>query len=380
MNMWSKEVLINKAKSRTGVIVLAILVIAFLRACVFTKKAEVAVQRAAPVTVAKVVKKDMPMEIYAVGAIEAYSSVAVNSQVSGILQTVHIIEGQYVKKGDLLFTVDPAPFEAALKERQANVEVAKARAENARLLLQRYEKLIKQDYITQVQYDQAKADKESLEASVRAGEAAVENAKLQLSYTKITSPLDGRAGDLLVKAGNLLKANDAGSIMLKINQICPVFARFSVPERYLLDIQKQMVKGPLEVRVQIKGNEQAQSAVGVLSFVDNSVDRSTGTILLKATFPNEDHMLWPGQFVDVHLVLKTIKDALVIPNAAIMTGQNGAYVFVVGEGDKVNIQGVIAEYSLNNETIISQGLKFGQTIVTDGQLNLGPETPVRIKQ
>jgi membrane fusion protein, multidrug efflux system len=354
-------------------------VLLLVRACIGRAPVQSSLGGAVPVIAAPVVVKDMPVELYAVGTVEPYSTVAVNSQVSGTLQMVHFNEGQHVKKGDALFTIDPAPFEAALRERQANLEMQRAQAENARTLLKRYQDLVKKDFVAQAQYDQARANALSLEASVRAQEAAVENAKLQLGYTSIFASLDGRTGNLLVKPGNLLKANDAGSIMVKILQIHPIYVHFAVPEQYLPRIQQEMTKAPLRVAATVKGGGSELSNEGTLTFVDNSVDRTTGTILLKATFENEKESLWPGQFVDVMVTLSVRKNALVVPNQAVLTGQGGAYLYIISPDSRAINRDVKVDFTRGSEVVLSEGVAAGEQVITDGQLNLGPQTPVKIK-
>ncbi len=327
-----------------------------------------------PVTAAKAVKKDVPQTVAAIGSVEPYTSVGVKAQVGGELQRVHFQEGQDVKKGAPLFTIDPRPYQAALKQAEAALARDKAQAQSAEANEKRYAELVKKDYVTRQDYDNAAAQAESLRASVNGDEAAVQNAKLNLGYCTITAPMDCRTSNLLVQQGNLIKANDVP--LLVLNQITPVFVTFSVPEQMLDSVRKAMASGKVPVTAQAEGGAPAS---GELSLVNNQVDPSTGMVLLKAVFPNEEKLLWPGQFVNVTVTLSTIKDAVVVPPQAVQPGQKGDYVFVVGDGMAVEMRQVkVGQESLSGD-VISDGLKPGETVVTDGQLRLYPGAKVEIK-
>src|SRR4249919_3821361 len=262
---------------------------------------------AVPVLVATAVQKAIAIQVRAVGNVEAYSTVSIKSQVTGVLTQAHFKEGQNVKKGQLLFTIDPRPFDAALKQAEANLARDAAQLQNSREQARRYAELVKKQYVSQEQYDQIRANADAAEAVVQADQAAVENAKVQLSYCYIFSPIDGQVGTLLVNEGNLVRVND-GTPLVVINQVTPIYVTFSVPEQNLPDIRRHMTAGNLKVAAQFQSDE-GRPEQGNLAFVDNAVDRTTGTIKLKAEFKNADKRLWPGQFINVALTLTTQSDA-----------------------------------------------------------------------
>jgi len=329
---------------------------------------------AVPVTAARVERRDIPVEVTAIGHVEPYSTVSVKSQVNGTLTAVGFKEGQDVRKGDLLFRIDPRPFEAALAQARANLARDRAQAQNAAAEIDRYKGLVEKDYVTREQYDQVKANAEALASTVKASEAAVENEALQLSWCTITSPIDGRTGGLLVHEGNLVKANDDKPLVV-INQIQPVFVAFSTPEASIADLQRQ--RG-LEVKVAAPGG--AAPKTGRLTFIDNAVDATTGTISSKATFPNDDETLWPGQFVNVTVVLRTEPGAVVVPSPAVQTGQSGSYVYVIKADETVESRPVAVERTQGTLTVVAKGLAPGEQVVTDGQLRLAPGARVEIKK
>lgn len=329
-----------------------------------------------PVTVATVIQETVPVEHEAIGNVEAYSTVAVKSQVEGQVERVHFREGQDVKKGDLLFTIDPRPFEASLKQAEANLAKDMAEATHARVEAERYTKLVDQGIVSKEQYDRFRSSADALEAAVAADRAAIDRAKLQLGYCTIRSPLDGRTGSVIIHEGNVVKANDATLVV--INQLNPIYVNFSVPEKYLAEIKSYMgSKGNLHVQALVPSDE-AHPQQGRLTFVDNIVDTGTGTIRLKGTFQNQEKRLWPGQFVNVRLKLASQPNAIVIPSQAVQTSQQGQYVFVI-ESDVAQARPVSVGRSLGAETVIEQGLRAGEKVVTDGQLRLAPGAKVEIK-
>jgi len=330
-----------------------------------------------PVTAAGVVQKTVPVQLKTIGNVEAYSTVAVKSQIGGVLKQVHFREGQDVQKGALLFTIDPRPYEAELKKAEADLAKDTAQFENARIEAKRYEELVRKGYVAQSQYDQLRTNADSLEAAVNAGKALVENARLQLRYCSIHSPINGRTGNLLANEGNLIKAN-ADTPMVTINQIRPVYVTFSAPEQYLSDIRKYMSAGKIKVAVSVTKGD-AHPVEGVLTFVDNAVDMGTGTIKLKATFDNKNLRLWPGQFVDAVMTLTTQPNAVVVPSQAVLTGQQGQYVFIIKDDLSVENRPVIISGTIDDEAIIEKGLQPGDKVVTDGQLRLIPGAKVEIK-
>jgi membrane fusion protein, multidrug efflux system len=332
---------------------------------------------AVPVLVAKAVQTTVATRINAIGRVEAYSTVNIKAQVDAQIMQVHFKEGQMVKKGDLLFTLDPRPFEAALRQAQANLAKDKAQAAQATADEQRYAYLLKQGVGSQQQYDQAHATAGAESAAVAADEAAVQTARLNLAYTQIRAPIDGRTGDLLVHAGNLVKAN-ADTAMVVINQIQPVYVDFSVPEAQLAEVRRYVQERQLAVRVSVPGQQQSRED-GVLSFIDNTVNQTTGTIMLKGLFANKDSQLWPGQFVNATLILNERPNTVVVPSQAVQTGIDGSYVFVVNTQMKAETRPVVTGASADGDTVIESGLKAGETVVTDGQLRLVPGMAVSIK-
>jgi membrane fusion protein, multidrug efflux system len=332
---------------------------------------------AVPVLAAKVVQKNVADTIRAIGRVEAFSTVDVKAQINGQVMQVHFLQGQDVKQGDLLFTIDPRPFEAALQQAQANLAKDRAQYREAAADEQRYLTLLKENVGSRQQYDQVEATAASLSASMQADEAAVQTARLNLEYTEIRAPIDGRTGDLLVHAGNLVKP-DADTAMVVINQVHPVYVDFSIPEQQLPAVREFMAEQKLAVQVSLP-EQQGPLESGELSFVDNSVDSKTGTINLKGQFANADNRLWPGEFVNTTLVLREHPDAILVPSQAVQTGQQGSFVFVVQPDMKATIRPVVIGESVDNQTVVTSGLKPGETVVTDGQLRLIPGATVTIK-
>ncbi|HXE75682.1 MAG TPA: efflux RND transporter periplasmic adaptor subunit [Candidatus Xenobia bacterium] len=331
----------------------------------------------APVVVAQATQETVPVEVSAIANVEAYSTVSVKAQVDGQLLQVHFREGDDVRQGQLLFSLDPRPFEAALNQAEANLARDQAQLENARAQYRRYEKLLQEGVTSQEQYDQVRTAAEALEAVVRADKAAVETARLRLSYCAISSPLDGRTGSLIVHAGNLVKANDDPPLVV-INQINPIFVSFTLPEQHLAEVKKYMARGKLAVEATVPDAPGAPER-GTVSFVDNTVDTATGTIRLKAVFPNTARRLWPGQFVNVSVRFTERPNSIVVPSSAIQTGQSGSYVFVVKSDQTVDLRPVTTGISANGKTVIESGVNAGETVVTDGQLRLIPGAKVTIK-
>jgi multidrug efflux system membrane fusion protein len=356
---------------------------------------------ALPVEVAPVIQKTVPVQLRIIGNVQAYSTVTVKSRVAGQIMRVSFREGQDVTKGELLFMIDPRPFEAVLKQAEANLErdlahvnqtesnliKDMAQEKNAKADADRYQMLLEKGVVARQQYDKVRTDWEALvatvqadtaaradaEAAVLADRAAVENAKLQLSYCSIHSPIDGLTGGLIVQEGNIVKENDANLVV--INQINPIFVSFSVPEQYLEEIKKYMKAGTLKVEATVPNNEGIPHQ-GFISFVDNAVDTGTGTIKLKGTFNNKERRLWPGQFVNVVLTLTQVPNATVVPFQAIQTGQQGQYVFVVKTDHTVETRSIVSGFTLDNETVVQKGLQPGEIVVTDGQLRLYPGAKV----
>jgi multidrug efflux system membrane fusion protein len=326
---------------------------------------------AVTVQVAQVAERSVPVRLRAIGNVEAYATVAVRPRVDGHVVAVNFREGQAVAKGEVLFRIDPRPFEAALKQAEANVLRERAARDHARAQAKRYEELLAKNFISKDAYAQMRTNAETTEAALKAGEAALENARLNLEYCTIRAPLEGVAGRVLLQAGNMVRANDANPLVV-LNQVRPVYVNFAVPEQNLPEIRKYMAAAPLAVEVLEPG------AAGRLVFVDNAVDPSTGTIRLKAEFPNESAALWPGQFVTVSVRLTEDPAALVIPSQAVQTGPEGQYVYVVGEDMVAQVRRIQVARTEGEEAVIASGLAKGERIVTRGQLRLGPKSKVQI--
>jgi multidrug efflux system membrane fusion protein len=331
-----------------------------------------------PVTAGVVEKKDVPLEAVAVGHVDAFSTVAVRTRVGGEVTRVAFREGQDVKAGDPLFEIDRRPWQAALAEAEANLERDRARAREADENLKRYAELVKKDYVTQEQFSQAKANADALRATVKADDASVETARLNLSYCTIAAPIPGRTGGLLVHPGNMIKANDDRALVV-INQVEPIYVTFAVPEAVLADVKKRAAAGRLGVTALPNGPGLTPSE-GTLSFIDNAVDTTTGTINLKATFPNHDRALWPGQFTNVSLTLAVETDAVVAPTPAVQAGQSGSYVYVIKPDETVEARSVVVRRTWQQWSVIEKGLAPGERVVTDGQLRLAPGAKVAIKK
>ena len=350
---------------------------------------------------AKVTEKDVPVDIAAIGNVEAYASISVRAQVTGQLMEIHFQEGDSVKQGQPLFTLDRRPFEAALAQAEANLTRDKAllaqaeaqlsrdaaNAEYQQLTAERQAQLNARGIVAKDQVDQSRAQADATSAIVKADRAAVESAKAQLvaqdaavdnarvslSYTVIRSAIDGRTGTLGVKVGSLVQANQTE--LMTIARVQPVFVTFTVPAVHLPTIKKHMSGDPLPV-IAVPQDADAQAATGTLTFVDNAVDMTTDTIKLKATVPNPDRRLWPGQFARVTLRLTTLPHALVVPSQAVQTGQDGQYVFVVKPDSTVEQRPVTTTQRVNDDIVIDKGLKTGETVVTEGQLRLEPGSRV----
>lgn len=330
-----------------------------------------------PVLVATALQKTVATRIHAIGRIEAYSTVEIKAQVNGEVTEVHFKEGQDVKKGDLLFNLDPRPFQAELAHAKAALAKDQAQEAQASADERRYQMLLNEKVGSQQQYDLAHATAASARAAVDADKAAVQTAELNLAYTIIRAPLDGRTGNLLVHPGNLVKAN-ADTAMVVINQVQPVYVDFSLPEQRLSEVRSYMQDHKLTVHAAIPGQQTVED--GTLSFIDNAVDAKTGTIELKGIFSNSDGKLWPGQFVDATLILDERPNTVLVPSQAIQTGRDGSYVFVVDKSMKVEPRPIVAGEAYDGETVIESGIKSGETVVTDGQLRLMPGASVTIKQ
>jgi membrane fusion protein, multidrug efflux system len=329
---------------------------------------------AVPVTVAAVVAKTMPVRLVAIGNVEPFTTVSIKARVDGQLLSVKFKEGDEVRQGAVLFEIDSRPFAASLRQAQANLLKDKALLDRATEQEKRYKDLLAKNFISPDAYEQVRTNAATAAATVSADEAAIENAKLSLEYCTIRSPVTGYAGRIQIQQGNLVKANDTNPLVV-INQIVPVYASFSVPEQNIADIRKYQADGELKVQAGF-ANSTRPMAAGKLSFIDNSADATTGTIKLKAEFPNTDKALWPGQFVNVVLTLYEQKDAIVAPSAAVQSGPTGQYVYVMKPDMTVELRNIKIARAEGDDTVVAGGLQPGDQVVTVGQLRLAPGTKV----
>ena len=332
---------------------------------------------AVPVSTTHVVEKAVPLDVTTVGTTEAFSTVEVRAQVTGQLVGVEFAEGAEVERGQLLFTIDPRPFEVAVQQAEATCDKDTAQANNAEAIRVRNADLLKGGLLSQADYDVSAASAAALKAAVAADAAAVENARLQFLYTKITAPVSGRTGALLVHQGSLVRNGDTSPLVV-INQIMPIRVTFAAPGQYLGRIREGQARAALPVTARTSGAD-ARTATGVVSFIDNAADPSTGTIKLKATFPNTDRRLWPGDIVQATLQLAVDAHAIVVPGAAVQNGQQGQFVYVVGEDRAVTLRPVKIARMRGDDAVVAEGLRAGEEVVTDGQLRLTPGAHVTTK-
>ena len=356
------------------IIVSALTIVAVMTGC-STKTVQTAPLFVAQVTVAKATLKTIPVNLSAIGSADAFSSVSIKAQVNAVLNEVHIKEGQYVAKGQLLFTLDARPFEAALAQAEGTLAKDKAQAELNVVEAQRYAELYKQGVAPKETLDQMNANADAQQAAVRADEAAVQAAQLQVEYCKIYAPSDGRTGALQVYPGNIVKQNDV-PILIVINQVAPIYLDFSIPEQYFSAVQKHMAEGALHVEATPYGDTVAET--GTLTFIDNTVDNTTGTIKLKAVFPNSDNRLWPGQFSTISLRLAEDENATVVPSQSVQTGNGGDFIYVLKSDSTVEQRAVKVARTVAGDSVISTGITPGETVVTDGQLRLIPGMKVQV--
>lgn len=329
----------------------------------------------APVEVAVVETRSMPIEMKSIGSVEPVASVQIKSKVQGEILQVHFADGAQIKAGDPLFSIDPRTFDAAFKRAQANLAIAQTTADNASEQAERYTTLIKRGVASKEQTSQFLSTAESQKSELAARQADVEEAKLSLEWTQVKAPISGRAGAALLKAGNIAQPNV--DTLAVINQMQPIYVAFSLPENSLASVRQWMTKGQPVVTA-FEPDTGNELGVGALSFVDNTVDRASGMITFKATFPNSEETLWPGQFVDVTVKLSEEPDALVIPSTAITEGQKGAQVFVV-EGDKAVLRPVEVERAVGDLSVIKSGLQAGERVITRGQLRVTSGGKVAVK-
>lgn len=330
---------------------------------------------AIPVAVARAVQANVPTRLQAIGAVQTINTVSVKALVTGELKTVGFQQGDYVHRGQVLFVIDPQPYAAALAQAKAALARDIATDNLAQIESKRYTELANQGIVSteQAQQEQSAADADA--ATVRADEATVNSAQINLGYCTITAPLDGRTGSLLVQPGNLIQSDT--TVLVTINQISPIYVAFSVPQQYLDAIRTYNQGGPLEVTAQADG--QTGHDLGRLSFINNTIDTTTGTIQLMATFPNTNQHLWPGEFVNTEVTLAMLSHVTVVPSMAVMTGQSGMYVYVVTPDRHVQSRDVTPGATVDGKTVIAKGLQPGEVVVTDGQMRLAPGALVQIQ-
>jgi multidrug efflux system membrane fusion protein len=373
----------TKARSnRSKVLALAVVAVGSALALMFLSRSEGTPQREkqeplVAVRVAPAVQKTVPVQLQAVGTVEAYATVSVKSRIDGELMKVHFREGQDVKKGDPLFTIDPRPYEVALREAQARLERDVALADKAERDARRYSELVAKNYVSSDKYEQFRANFEALRASVAADRASVDRARLQLEYCYIKAPMAGRTGRLLVDEGSQIKANDDKISMVDIAQILPIHVAFAVPQQHLSEIKTRMAQGALKVEAFVPEDQQKPED-GTLSFLDNKVNSQTGTVMLKGTFANTDRRLWPGQFVTTVLTMTSRAGAVVIPSQAVQVGQDGQFVYIVKPDMTVEMRPIALGMRLGEEVVIEKGVSTDEKVVTEGQLRLVPGAKVRI--
>ena len=331
---------------------------------------------AIPVVVGTVKIKAMPVEVIAVGHVEPVSTVSIEAQVPGQLLDVHFKEGDFVRKGQLLLTLDPRPYEAALSQAKAALARDKATAVNNRLQAQRYAKLLAEGIVPPSQVESFTSAADASDAVVNADEAAIKTAELNLEYCTIYSPLDGRTGALMLKPGNLVKVADVPIVV--INQVNPIYVNFGIPQQFWPEIKKYMAQGTLRAKATVPKDSGAAEE-GSVAFVDNAIDPSTGNIHLRAAFTNSQNRLWPGLYVNIVLTLSEQAGAIVVPAQAVLQGNMGSFVYVVRPDKRVEPRTIVPIRTIQGETVIEKGLQSGETIVTDGQARLEPNARVEIK-
>ena len=366
--------------SRYALILLILALMFLLAGCANKQTAQAASPGSgrppAPVVVSTVEQRDVPVQITAIGNVEAYQTVQIRSQVNGQIEKIYFKEGEDVRKGQLLYSLDKRPFQAALEQAQGMLKRDEAQAANSKLQAARYTDLEKQGVISLEQADLQRTQDSSNSAAVYADNAAVDAAKVQLQYTDIYAPIDARTGALMINVGNLVKANDT-PFLVQLNQITPIYVTFTVPEARLAEVRQFVAKG-LKVLAYPKG-QPGNPVEGLLTFIDNGVDPQTGTVKLKATFQNKDKRLWPGEFVNVVLNLSMVKNAITVPTKAIQSGQQGDYVFVVTKDGTADPRQVTTAGTYQNLTLVKSGLNSGDTVIVDGQLRVAPNGKVTIQ-
>ncbi len=360
-----------------GLLVIAVALLAYFGTEILANERKAAKgPPAVPVSVAQVAQEMVPVRLRAIGNVEAFATVSVKARVDGQIVEVGFREGEEVRKGQTLFKIDPRPYEAALRQAEANALRDAAARDQARSQERRYQELLDKNFVSKEAYAQIRTNAATAEATAGASQAALDSAKLNLEYCTIRAPIEGYAGKIQIQMGNLVRANDANPLVV-VNQVHPIYVNFAVPEQRLAEVREYMASGPLAVQALTPGSDQAD-ATGVLIFVDNAVDPSTGTIRLRARFPNKENILWPGQFINVSVRLFEQADAIVIPSQAVQTGPEGQYVYVVGQDMVADVRKITVLRTEGESAIVAGGLAKGERVVTHGQLRLEPKMRVQI--
>jgi multidrug efflux system membrane fusion protein len=362
---------------RGSAVVLIPLVVLLMSAC--SGDADKSAAPPVPVMTALVKSQSMPVNLISIGTVQSLCTVTMKSQVDGVIAEIHFKEGDEVKAGDLLFTLDRRPFENNVRMAEADLATARAEAEHADADVERYKPLDEQALVAKDTYTQFVTTAETAKATVQSKEAALANAQLQLGYATITAPIDGRTGQLQLHEGALVKANDAGSTLLTVNQLAPISVAYSLPEAYLDRVRLALNAGKKIAVTAVGTDVAAKKTEGTLEFIDNSVDSTTGTVLLKASFANAAHELWPGELVNVDTLLCVDEGVIVVPSPAVQNGQAGTQVFVVKPDQTVELRNVKVDRVDGDLTVIASGLNEGETVVTDGQIRLAPGVKIEAR-
>jgi membrane fusion protein, multidrug efflux system len=372
-----KRLVLAGVASLAGVVIVAAAVLTYFGSEISANEPKAARSggAAVPVTVASVVQQTVPFRLQAIGNVEAFATVALKARVDGQIVEVGFKEGDEVQKGRVLFKIDPRPYEAALRQAEANHLRDTSQRDQARSQEKRYQELLQKNFVSKEAYAQIRTNADTAEAVALASRAALDNARLNLAYCTIRSPIEGYAGKIQIQMGNLVKANDVSPLVI-INQVHPIYVNFSLPEQRLPEVRKHMAVGALAVDALAPGSDKV-AASGRLIFVDNAVDPSTGTIRMRARFQNAENALWPGQFVNVSMRLFEQPDAIVIPSQAVQTGPEGQYVYVVGEDMIADLRKIQVQRTEGDRAVVASGLAKGERVVTQGQLRLGPKTRVQ---
>lgn len=328
-----------------------------------------------PVLATQVVEKRMPVRLHSIGTVEPISTVALKARVDGLITKVHVRDGQEVAQGELLFQLDPKPFETQMVRAQADLARDQAQLDHALVQERRYKELLAQGFVSSEAYAQVAANLRSLQSTVKAGESEVNHTRINLGYATLRAPISGRIGKVLLSEGNLVKANDTNALLI-INQLAPIYVSFALPEKHLDEIRANKTRQAMRVEARLDDGRLLQ---GDLAFADNSVDATTGTIRLRGFFANADKSLWPGQFVDTWMTLREDAQALVMPAQAVQTGPKGQYAYVVNADSSSEMRAIVISRTDGEEAVIASGLKAGETVVIDGASRLLPGSKVSVK-